>query len=228
VTDRRGGVSVAPYAELDLGDHVGDDPAAVAENRARLATALGASQLAFMRQVHGRDVAVVDRLPGADAAVPQADALVTAVPGVALVVLVADCVPVLVADGRAGTAGVAHAGRQGVAAGVVGALVGALADLGSDPQDLVALVGPAICGRCYEVPEQMRNQVTALVPAAHAVTRSGTPALDLPAAVAAQLRDAGVRQVERAAVCTAESPDLYSHRRDGVTGRFAGAVLVDA
>lgn len=228
VTDRRGGVSMAPYAELDLGDHVGDDPAAVAENRTRLATALGASQLAFMRQVHGRDVAVVDRLPGADAAVPQADALVTAVPGVALVVLVADCVPVLVADGRAGTAGVAHAGRQGVAAGVVGAMVGALADLGSDPQDLVALVGPAICGRCYEVPEQMRNQVAALVPAAHAVTRSGTPALDLPAAVAAQLRDAGVRQVQRADVCTAESPDLYSHRRDGVTGRFAGAVLVDA
>lgn len=228
VTDRRDGVSVAPYDELDLGDHVGDDPAAVAENRHRVANRLGAPGLAFMAQVHGRDVAVVDRPPVPGDPAPQADALVTAVPGVALAVLVADCVPVLLAAADGTAVGVVHAGRKGVAAGVVGAAVDVLARLGAEPADLYAVVGPAICGGCYEVPEDMRAEVTARAPAAYAVTRAGAPALDLPAAVLAQLDAAGVRRVERVPVCTAESPQLYSHRRDGVTGRFAGVVLVDA
>lgn len=225
-TDRYGGVSAAPYDELDLGDHVGDDPAAVAENRRRLAAALdiGADRLVLMQQVHGRDVAVVDGPRDADDP-PVADALVTRTPGLALVVLVADCVPVLLAARRGDVVGVVHAGRKGVAAGVVTATVEAMAALGARPDRMVAVVGPAVCGPCYEVPAGLADEVAAAVPATRATSRAGTPALDLRAGVGAQLVAAGVRTVEVDPWCTVESPDLYSHRRDGVTGRFAGVVL---
>lgn len=218
VTDRHGGVSTGAYASLNLGDHVGDDPAAVAENRRLLLAALpGAQRLAFMSQVHGRDVATARALDPA----PTADALVSSTPGTAAAVLSADCVPVLLAGRTRPVVAVAHAGRRGVEHGVVAATVDALAQQGIPPGDLVALVGPAVCGDCYAVPERMRAEVAAVVPEAHATTRDGEPSLDLPAAVAAQLGRAGVRDVERLAVCTRESPDLYSHRRDDPTGRLA-------
>lgn len=223
VTDRHGGASVAPYDHLDLAGHVGDDEASVAENRARLAGALGVAGVAYLDQVHGRDVVVVEAATPRDAPTPVADAQVTATPGVGLAVLTADCVPVLLAD-RTGRIGVAHAGRRGVQAGVVGAVVAAMRGLGSAADELSALVGPAICGACYEVPEVMRTAVAGPLPEAWAVTRAGTPSLDLPAAVEAQLRAAGVGAVERIDVCTAETPSLYSHRRDGRTGRMAGVV----
>ena len=227
VTDRLGGVSAPPYDELDLGDHVGDDPAAVAENRARVAGALGlaADRLVFMRQVHGTAVSVVTgpQPPGAPAV--TADALVTVEADLGLAVLVADCVPVVLAARRSDVVAVAHAGRRGVSGGVVGATVSAMADLGARRDHLVAVVGPAVCGACYEVPPAMADEVATLVPAARATSRSGTPALDLRAAVAAQLTAAGVRTIEVDPWCTRESPDLFSHRRDGVTGRFAALVV---
>lgn len=226
VTDRHGGVSAGPYAGLNLGDHVGDAPGAVEENRRRLLAALpGAARLAFMRQVHGRAVATAG--PGASGP-PTADAIVSSSPGTAVVVLSADCVPVLLAGRTRPVVAAAHAGRLGVQHGVVVATVEALAQQGIAPDELVALVGPAVCGACYEVPDGMRAEVAATVPEAAASTRDGRPALDLPAAVQAQLAGAGVRQVERVEACTLESPDLYSHRRDDPTGRLATVAWVPA
>ena len=226
VTDRRGGASTSPYDELNLGDHVGDDAASVAGNRSRVAGGVGVSpeHLVFMRQVHGVDVAVVEG-PGPPAGTPpEADAMVTAERGVALAVVVADCTPVLLAS--ANVVGVAHAGRRGMAGGVVAATIAAMRSLGADPATTSALVGPAICGRCYEVPARMQAEVAAIESASLATTRSGAPALDIRAGVVAQLRAAGVTSIEVDPTCTAESDRLYSHRRDGVTGRFAGIAVL--
>ena len=231
VTDRHGGSSRAPYAELNLGGHVGDDPALVEQNRRRLADSLGVppGRLLFMPQVHGSAVAVVDGSWGPGRPVPEADAMVTADPSVALAVLVADCTPVLLASpegGAAGVVGVAHAGRRGMAGGVVAATVLAMRRLGADPATTTAVVGPAICGRCYEVPMAMQAEVAAVEPASRSTTRSGTPALDVRAGVVAQLTAVGVTTIEVDPTCTAESDRLYSHRRDGVTGRFAGVACL--
>lgn len=227
LTDRFGGVSRPPYDALDLGDHVGDDPAAVSENRRLLALGLGLdpAALVFMQQVHGAGVAVVESALEPGAPVPVADALVTTQSGVGLVVLVADCVPVLLAARRSDVVAVVHAGRRGVTSGVVSATVAAMQDLGARPDRVVAVIGPAVCGSCYEVPVTMADEVAAVVPTARSTTRAGTPGLDLRAGVVAQLLAAGVVTVEVDPWCTVESPDLYSHRRDGVTGRFAGVVV---
>lgn len=210
-----------------VGDQVG-----VPDRRGALARWAGAP-VAYAWQVHGRGVHVVTgpaEIPD-DGPVAQADALVTVGGRVALAVLVADCVPVLLADGAAGVAAVAHAGRAGVAAGVVGAAVAVMAHLGADVARLRAVVGPAVCGRCYEVPAALRDEVAAVVPEAAAVTSWGTPALDLPAAVAAQLHAAGVQAVSDVARCTLEDPRWPSHRGTGAdparpAGRFAGVVRV--
>jgi YfiH family protein len=177
-----------------------------------------------MRQVHGNDVAVVDRawLEARAAEPPRVDALVTDVPGVALVVRVADCVPLLLADPARGVIGAAHAGRLGLVAGVVPATVAAMRDLGAE--ELVAWVGPHICGRCYEVPDTMRADVAAVVPEAFAETSWGTPAVDVGAGVGAQLRAAGADVVD-AELCTREDERLFSHRRHDL-GRLAGLVWV--
>jgi YfiH family protein len=240
VTDRRGGVSRAPYDALNLGDHVGDDPAAVTANRSRLAAALGLApgRLAFMRQVHGTTIAVVDG-SGADAVVagpdaaagrPEADGMVTTERGLGLVVLSADCVPVLLAaPGPHGPVlAAAHAGRKGVQAGVVTEAVAAMRRLGARVEDGQAHVGPAVCGRCYEVPAALQAEVVADVPAAACTTRGGTPGLDLPGAVLGQLVAAGVPDPGRDETCTLETAALYSHRREGVTGRIASVVWVPA
>jgi YfiH family protein len=170
-----------------------------------------------MRQVHGAGVAVVDR-PGA-AEPPEADAIATTVPGLVLVVLVADCTPVMLADPRAGVVGVAHAGRRGLVAGVVPALVSAMRGLGAN--DLVARVGPSICGRCYEVPIALREEVSASVPEARSVTWQGTPSLDVAAGVVAQLAP-HCRELRWLPGCSREDPELFSYRRASVTGRYAG------
>lgn len=224
-TDRWGGVSAAPYDELNLGGAVGDDPAAVRDNRRRAAAALGVDpgRVVFMRQVHGADVAFADS-PGLPEPV---DAVVTTVPGLALAVLVADCAPVLLADPAAGVVGAAHSGRPGTAAGVVPALVKAMREHGADPARTTAAIGPAACGRCYEVPARMRDEVAAAVPAAYSTTSKGTPGLDIRAGIAEQLAAEGVTGVRVDPRCTIEDPGLYSYRRDGRTGRFAGYVWLE-
>lgn len=174
--------------------------------------------LVDLSQVHGRHVVVAE--PGRPRG--EGDGLVTDRRDVVLLVRAADCVPVLLADPAAGVLGAAHAGRQGVAADVVTATVEAMRDLGAT--DVTAWVGPHVCGACYEVPEALRDEVAAVVPETRATTSWGTPALDLGAGVATQLRAAGARVVDVAA-CTLESPDLYSYRRDGAgSGRLAGLV----
>jgi YfiH family protein len=221
VTGRAGGVSAAPYHGLNLGDHVGDEPAAVAANRRRLAAQIGLP-VQYMRQVHGAHVAVV-RGPVPP---PEADALVTDTPGLALAVLVADCVPVLFE--AAGAVGVAHAGRAGMASGVLPATLAAFGRLGADPAGIHVTLGPGVCGSCYEVPAAMRAEVTAAVPGSAAVTRAGTPSIDLRAGLIRQLRDAGVASLTVSDRCTVEDAALFSHRRDGRTGRFAGLAWLSA
>ncbi|MGP2438024.1 peptidoglycan editing factor PgeF [Streptomyces sp. JW3] len=227
-TDRWGGVSAVPYEELNLGGAVGDDLAAVRTNRELAAKSLGlaADRVVWMNQVHGAGVQVVDA-PWGDAPVPETDALVTARRGLALAVLTADCVPVLLADPVAGIVAAAHAGRPGMIAGVVPAAVRAMTGLGADPARITARTGPSVCGRCYEVPEAMRAEVAAVEPAAHAVTSWGTPAVDVAAGVHAQLERLGVRDRAHSPVCTLESKDHFSYRRDRTTGRLAGYVWLD-
>jgi polyphenol oxidase len=222
VTDRHGGGSTPPYDELNLADHVGDDPTAVAANRERVRSALGLTgPLVTMRQVHGVGVAVLDDAPEQP---PEADALVTASPGLALVVLVADCTPVLMWDRRAGVIAAVHAGRRGLAGGVLPAALNTMTDLGARPDRIYAAVGPSICPEHYEVPEAMRAEVEAAAPGSAATTTTGAPALDIRAGLLAQLHEAGVRQGMVMPQCTAETRDYYSYRRDGTTGRFAGVV----
>ncbi|MBT2479065.1 peptidoglycan editing factor PgeF [Streptomyces sp. ISL-94] len=228
-TDRWGGVSAVPYEELNLGGAVGDDPAAVRANRALAAESLGLDPdlVVWMNQVHGRDVAAVDGPWPLGDEVPAVDAVVTARRGLALAVLTADCTPVLLADPAAGIAGAAHAGRPGLVAGVVPAAVEAMVALGAEPGRIVARTGPAVCGRCYEVPAEMREAVAEVVPAAWGETGWGTPAVDVVAGVHAQLAEAGVVEVHRSPVCTLESRDHFSYRRDRVTGRLAGYVWLE-
>ncbi|MEN3121088.1 polyphenol oxidase family protein [Janibacter sp. LM] len=224
-TDRHGGRSVAPFAGLNLGAHVGDDAAAVAGNRALVEEATGLRTV-WADQVHGADVIhVTPELLAADrsgtGAVGTGDAMVSAVPGVALGVLVADCTPVLVHDAAGPLVGVAHAGRPGMVAGVALRLVEAMRDLGAT--DLLATVGPSVCGRCYEVPDEMRADAAQVAPVSAAITWTGTPAIDVASGVVDQLRRADV-PVEWVPGCAREDQALYSYRRDGRTGRFAGII----
>ncbi len=223
VTDRSGGVSAAPYAGLDLAHHVGDDPAAVDANRRVLARRLGLAdeRVVYVDQVHGDTVLHVQGpLEGAPA---QADGLVTTTPGLALAIMVADCVPVLLADPVAGVIGAAHAGRQGMLAGVAVRVVEAMRALGAT--DVVARLGPSVCARCYPVPMGLREQAAAVHPETRSVDRYGAPSLDVAAGVLAQLAPL-CREVVQLPGCTVEDPTLYSYRRDQVTGRFAGAVVL--
>ncbi|MDT0480790.1 peptidoglycan editing factor PgeF [Streptomyces sp. DSM 41640] len=227
-TDRWGGVSAAPYEELNLGGAVGDDPEAVGTNRELAAKSLGIDpdRVVWMNQVHGADAVVVSE-PWGERPVPQVDAIVTAERGLALAVLTADCTPVLLADPVAGIAAAVHAGRPGMVAGVVPAALRAMTELGADPARIVARTGPAVCGKCYEVPEEMRADVAAVEPAAHAETSWGTPSVDVTAGVHAQLDRLGVRDRQQSPVCTLESGDHFSYRRDRTTGRLAGYVWLD-
>lgn len=193
---------------------------------ASLAAVVEAAGVPFARlsQVHGDTVVdVVDAPPaGPSDDVPVGDALVTVLRGTGLMVRVADCVPVLLADPHAAVVGAAHAGRRGVELAVVARTVERMRALGAT--DIRAWVGPHVCGGCYEVPAAMRDEVAAVAPEAWAETTWGTPSLDLGAGVAAQLAALGV-EVTLAGGCTREDERLHSHRRDGETsGRIAGLV----
>lgn len=220
-TDRYGGVSAAPFDSLNLALTGDDDPEAVAENqRLVLADFAPGADLVGMHQVHGSDVTVLGDIGSGD--LPPCDGLVTTRSGRVLMTRAADCVPVLLADPDARVIGAVHSGRPGLAARVVPAAVATMRAQGAAA--ITAWVGPHVCGSCYEVPEEMQAEVGALEPAAVATTSWGTPALDIGAGVRAQLERDGVTVVD-VSRCTRESPDLYSHRRDGArAGRLAGLI----
>jgi YfiH family protein len=226
-TTRAGGVSAPPFDTFNLGDHVGDDPAAVAANRKRLAKAIGLGDdgIVWMNQVHGDHVAVVDEPPGG--AIEKTDALVTTTPRLALAVVTADCVPVLLADARAGVVAAVHAGRVGAQMGVVSRTVEVMVSAGAHAGDISVLLGPAVSGRNYEVPEAMAAEVDAALPGSRTTTSRGTPALDLRAGIARQLTALGITAIDIDPRCTVEDHVLFSHRRDAPTGRLASLVWME-
>jgi YfiH family protein len=232
-TTRAGGVSAPPFDTFNLGDHVGDDPSAVDANRKRLASALrlGENAVVWMNQVHGDRVVVVDGPLKADAAgegvVDKTDALVTTTPRLALAVVTADCVPVLLGDARAGVVAAVHAGRVGAQKGVVAKTVEAMLRLGAHAGDISALLGPAVSGRNYEVPEEMAAEVEAALPGSRTTTSHGTPGLDLRAGIARQLTALGLTAIDVDPRCTVDDPNLFSHRRDAPTGRLASLVWME-
>jgi YfiH family protein len=227
VTTRDGGASAAPYDSFNLGDHVGDDPDAVAANRTRLAAELGlaADRLVWMEQVHGRSVAIVDGPQ--DGPIEVTDAVVTAAPNLALIALVADCVPILLGDAQAGVVAAVHAGRVGARVGIVPAALDAMREAGADVRRIEALLGPSVCGECYEVPRAMQADVEKHLPGSASRTRKGTPGLDLRAGLWQQLADAGVGRIGIDPRCTNEERSLFSHRREGTTGRLAAIIWVE-
>jgi hypothetical protein len=221
-TGRSGGTSRAPYDSLNLAGYVGDDEAAVAENRRRLAGVLGlpGERLVVMDSVHGAEVAVVAS-PGV---VPGVDALLTQEPDLAIVALGADCVPIVLIGDDDRTVAVAHCGWRGLVADVLGAVVGAMADHGSGVAR--AILGPAVCGRCYPVPPERAAEVADAWPgpvsqSALVTCADGQPGIDVRRGAAARLAALGVAPdaIAYAGGCTVEDPGLFSYRRDGVTGR---------
>lgn len=197
----------------------------MAANRKRLADAIGAKAVVWMNQVHSDHVVVVDGDPGSP--VDDTDALVTSTRRLALAVLSADCVPVLLADARAGVIGAAHAGRVGAQSGIVARTVEAMVGLGASVADISVLLGPAVSGRNYEVPAAMADDVEAALPGSRTTTAKGTPGLDIRAGIARQLTTLGITAIDIDPRCTVEDRQLFSHRRGAPTGRLASLVWME-
>jgi hypothetical protein len=214
-TNRHGGVSQGDYSSLNLGDHVGDIAADVLRNRSELTALHGPVQ--FMNQVHGNRVAVIEEVTEV---APTADALVTGIPGITLAVMVADCIPLLLTSTQAVAA--VHVGRRGLVNNVALRTIEVMREMGA--QEISAIIGPAICGRCYEVSAEIHQEVVSNFPTADSRTHSGSLALDLPKALSTVLQSAGISIDASQCVCTVEDADLFSYRRDAVTGRQAGLV----
>ena len=225
------GAAIGGVDDANLAHHVPHVPERLVAARSRVGELTGTDPGAWtlMRQVHGAAVAVIDETVAPGTEVRDVDVMVTVLPDRPLVVLAADCLPVLVAGIRA--VGVAHAGWRGVVAGVPDALVAALAGVGERPGDLRVAIGPAIGPCCYAVGEDVVDAVAAVAPGAVARTRGGAPSVDLRAAAHQRLLAAGVRDVRDVGgrtdgpACTSCDPGWFSHRRDGRAGRHAGIIV---
>jgi YfiH family protein len=226
-TTRAGGASAPPFDSFNLGDHVGDDPAAVAANRARLADAigLGTRGIVWMNQVHGDRVVAVNA--PVDGAIDDADGVVTTTRRLALAVVTADCVPLLMSDARAGVVAAVHAGRVGAQKGVVARAVEVMLREGAHVEDVSVFLGPAVSGRNYEVPDHMAAEVEAAVPGSRTQTARGTAGLDLRSGIGRQLIDLGITAIDVDPRCTVDDPTLFSHRRGAPTGRLASLVWME-
>lgn len=221
VTTRAGGVSVAPFDSLNLGDHVDDDPVAVAHNRRRLTDVFDV-QPAWLNQVHGVVVA-----PASPGRIVDADASWTATPGIACTVMTADCLPVLFCD-RAGTrVAAAHAGWRGLAAGVLEA---AAQSLNVEPQDLLVWLGPAIGPKAFEVGGEVREVFIKDLPDAAAAfvpsINEGRYMADIYELARLRLARYGITAVYGGGLCTVTDPRFFSYRRSPRTGRFASLVWI--
>ncbi len=223
VTTRSGGVSVGPYASLNLGDHVGDDPRAVAENRRLLRRHLPAEPR-WLAQVHGTRVVRAESVCGPE----QADAAHTSVPHTVCAVMTADCLPLLLCDADGSEVAIAHAGWRGLAEGVVERTVAAMA---RRPQRLLAYLGPAIGPSAFEVGDDVRAAFLARGAAAAAAFRphgAGKWLADIYELARQRLRDAGVERVFGGGYCTvADQGRFFSYRRDKVTGRMASLIWLE-
>ncbi len=213
-TKRTGGVSHGAFASLNLGTHVGDELADVLANREILASKVGPTQ--YMNQVHGDRIALIEEVT--DEA-PTADALVTGIPGITLAVMVADCIPLLLKSKESVAA--VHVGRRGLVNEITRKTLSVMRDMGAS--QITAIIGPAICGSCYEVSEDVYQEVVSAHPFAQSHTPAGTLALDLPAALRSVLSDEGIPVLNKFE-CTVESSEYFSYRRDGITGRQAGLI----
>ena len=221
-TNRLGGVSKPPFESFNFALHVGDDAIAVAENRSRLAALIGVSpeKIFYMNQVHGRDVAIIDE--GSDpSATPSVDALFTEVPGLALVTLIADCVPVLLYS--EGAVAAVHIGRKGLVAGVLDSALEHFHRNEIPYSAIFAELGPSICGDCYAVDIESYHEVVESHPAA--ATSEAQRCVDVAAGIRAQLKRYGIG-FKQSPLCVMHDPGYFSYRRDGVTGRQAGVVLL--
>lgn len=213
-TNRHGGFSHGDYSSWNLASHVGDDLASVKRNREKLRERVG--DFALMSQVHGDTIFVVDKVP---AQAPVADALITANPDLALIVMVADCIPLLLRSEKVVAA--VHVGRAGLMNSIALKTVAVMSALGA--AQITGSIGPAICGRCYEVPQDLHDEVVAMHPLAASKTKIGTPALDLRTALIAALSGVNV-PIGIIAGCTLEDDDYFSYRRNQITGRQAGVI----
>lgn len=188
----------------------------VQANRDSLTSIFG--PVVYMNQSHGDHVVVVDGISSHEA---NADALVTQEPDIALAVLVADCIPLLLWDEGHSCIAAVHVGRRGLVNGIALRTIDIMRLMGADK--IHALLGPSICGRCYEVDQDIHAEVVSIYPLADSRTSSGSLALDLPRALENRLSNLGVL-VTSSTLCTVENPDFYSYRRDGITGRQAGVI----
>jgi YfiH family protein len=214
-TDRTGGLSTGAFLSNNVATHVGDEVATVLANRARLESDLGLP-IQFMDQVHGDVVATIGN---EIVAAPTADALFTQNAGIGLAVMVADCIPLLLSNARSVAA--VHVGRKGLMNEVAMSAIQAMRSI--DSAEITAVVGPSICGQCYEVSEDIYEEVSTRFPLAASTTSDCGFALNLSRALMDQLQKSGVRVVDEGR-CTVEDSSLYSYRRDGVTGRQVGVV----
>jgi polyphenol oxidase len=220
-TRQASGVSLPPFDRSNLGDHVGDDPAAVARNRALLVAAAALpSEPLWLRQVHGIQVIDVDAL--ANGEVPEADAAITRRAGRVLAILTADCLPVLFAADDGSVLGAAHAGWRGLAAGVLEATIAAMR---IDPSRIAAWIGPGIRQAAFEVGGEVRDMFVAqdarATEAFRASDRDGHLRCDLALLARKRLRHAGVVDIADCGLCTHDDARFHSHRRDGRGGRMA-------
>lgn len=211
-TNRLGGVSKAPFDSANLGDHVGDNPDDVAENRAQLESQIG-MPIMFMNQVHGDTVVLVED----NKSTPTCDALITTEHKLAVAVMVADCIPLLLKSDVAVAA--VHVGRKGLMNGIARKTIDAMRDLGAEV--IHSYIGPNICGGCYEVGEDIFRDVVSKYPSANSMTRSGKTTLDLVAGLKSDLKDTVLLDLSS---CVLEDKNSFSYRRDGTTGRQAGVI----
>jgi YfiH family protein len=198
---------------LNLAQHVGDSAETVSLNRQLLSKMTGPIQ--FMNQVHGDEVVEIKSLIDD----PTCDGLITSVPGIALAVMVADCIPLLLTSTT--VVGAVHVGRRGLMNSVAVKTIESMRKLGA--AQIHAQLGPSICGRCYEVPQELADEVIAKHPAASSLTNNLTPALDLPRALIAEFVAHDVTY-EASPICTLENDEYFSYRRHNITGRNAGVV----
>ncbi|MDR2787951.1 MAG: peptidoglycan editing factor PgeF [Candidatus Accumulibacter sp.] len=223
-TTRRGGVSIGVYAALNLGEHVGDDPAAVAVNREIVRRRIGARTV-WLRQVHG--ARVIDAAACAGSFPPEADAAFTRQAGVACAVMTADCLPVLFCDVDGTVVAAAHAGWRGLLAGVLEATVAAMAAPG---RELMAWFGPAIGPQAFEVGAEVREAFVGADPDAAAAFRptgGGRWLADIYLLARQRLAGCGVTRVFGGGSCSVtETARFFSHRRDGRTGRMASLIWI--